>query len=242
LALLAALLLGFSLAKLREQMVETLLLDHALVAHLTGRVVSLEPRAHGVRLVLDAVRSGALQPAPRRVRVAMRAGEDFHPGQWLSLTARLDTPPPPSEPGASDLGRSLFFQSIRAVGFAYGRAHAIAAADPPSLFDRIEAGVEDLRLRMTQKIQAGIPGSLGGIASALITGERVGIQEEDEQALRDAGLAHILAIAGLHMALMGAAFSGCYGRSWRRSRSSFCVFRSRNGRRRARWRQACSIW
>ncbi|HKU54571.1 MAG TPA: ComEC/Rec2 family competence protein, partial [Rhizomicrobium sp.] len=38
---------------------------------------------------------------------------------------------------------------------------------------------------------------------ALITGERGGIAEEDEEALRDAGLAHVLAIAGLHMALMG---------------------------------------
>ena len=116
LAFLAALLLGFGLAKLREKMVETAVLDHAAVAHLTGRVVALEPREYGVRLVLDEVRSGALQPTPRRVRVALRRGKDFNPdfrpGQWLSLTARLDTPPPPSEPGASDLGRTLFFQSI----------------------------------------------------------------------------------------------------------------------------------
>jgi competence protein ComEC len=37
----------------------------------------------------------------------------------------------------------------------------------------------------------------------LITGERGGISDEDEEALRDAGLAHVLAIAGLYMALMG---------------------------------------
>jgi competence protein ComEC len=203
LALLAALLLGFGLAKLREKMVETPVLGHAVVAHLTGRIVALEPREHGIRLVLDEVRSGTLQPAPRRIRVAVLTGGDFHPGQWLSLTARLDTPPAPSEPGASDRGRSLFFQSIGAVGFSYGRPHMIVAARPPTLIERLAIGVEDLRLKMTQRIQAAIPGSLGGIASALITGERGGISEEDEEALRDAGLAHVLAIAGLHMALMG---------------------------------------
>jgi len=202
-ALLAALLLGFGLAKLRERMVETPVLDRAVVAHLTGRIVALEPREHGIRLVLDQVRSGTLNPAPRRVRIAVLTGGDFHPGQWLSMTARLDTPPAPSEPGASDLGRSLFFQSIGAVGFAYGRPHLIVAARPPTLFERLSIGVEDLRLGMTQRIQVGIPGSLGGIASALITGERGGISDEDEEALRDAGLAHVLAIAGLHMALMG---------------------------------------
>jgi competence protein ComEC len=207
LAVVAALLLGFGLAKLHETWVETPVLDHAVVAHMTGRIVSMEPRAQGLRVVLDQVRSGGLDPAPRRVRVLLRATRnyqpDFRPGQWLSLTAKLDTPPAPSEPGASDLGRSLFFQSIGAVGFAYGRAHTIVPATPPSLFERLGTGVEDLRLTMTQKIQARIPGSLGGIAAALITGERGGISEEDEDALRDAGLAHVLAIAGLHMALMG---------------------------------------
>ncbi len=203
LALLAALLLGFGLAKLRESMIATPVLGHALVAHLTGRVVSLEPREHGMRLVLDEVRSGALQPAPRRVRVALGAGGNFRPGQWLSLTARLDTPPAPSEPGASDLGRALFFQSIGAVGFAYGRAHLIVPARPPTVVQRLRQGIENLRLTMTRRIQVVLPASIGGIASALITGERGGITQEDEEALRDAGLAHVLAIAGLHMALMG---------------------------------------
>ncbi len=133
LALLAALLLGFGLAKLRESRVETQVLNHPLVAHLTGRIVSLEPREQGIRLVLDEVQSGALQPGLRRIRVALRAQNDFFPDDWLSLTVRLDTPPAPSEPGASDLGRSLFFQSIGAVGFAYGRAHTIVSAYPPGL-------------------------------------------------------------------------------------------------------------
>ena len=74
LALLAALLLGFGLAKLRERLVETPVLDHAVVAHLTGRIVALEPREHGIRLVLDQVRSGTLQSVPHRIRVAVLTG------------------------------------------------------------------------------------------------------------------------------------------------------------------------
>jgi competence protein ComEC len=49
LALLAALLLGFGLAKLRENTMATAVLDHPVVAHLTARIVSLEPRERGVR-------------------------------------------------------------------------------------------------------------------------------------------------------------------------------------------------
>jgi competence protein ComEC len=65
-------------------------------------------------------------------------------------------------------------------------------------------GVESLRAAVTARIRAQLPESQGAIASAIITGERGGIDPEDEAALRDAGLAHVLAIAGLHMALVGA--------------------------------------
>jgi competence protein ComEC len=205
LALAAALLLGFWLAKSREAAVATPVLNHPIIAHLTARIAALEPREHGVRLVLENVRSGAFLPGqtPRRVRVALRTGAMLHPGDWVSLTAKLDTPPAPVEPGAADIGRSLYFQSIGATGFVYGRARMIVPAGPPDLLQRIRQGVEDLRARMTRRIKAALPGPNGGIAAALITGTRGGIAEEDEAALRDAGLAHVLAIAGLHMALVG---------------------------------------
>jgi competence protein ComEC len=205
LALAAALLLGFGLARARETRIATPVLDHAIVAHLTARIASIEPRTRGVRLVLDEVRSGAFAPGqtPRRIRIGMQRADGLRPGDWLSLTAKLDAPPPPAEPGASDLGRALYFQSIGAVGFAYGRARPIVAARPPGFWQAASQRVEDLRLRMTLRIHAVLPGSTGGVAGALITGTRGGITQEDESALRDAGLAHVLAIAGLHMVLVG---------------------------------------
>lgn len=205
LALLAAVLLGFGLAKLRETAVANPVLDHAMVAHMTARIVTIEPREKGARLVLDEIRSGAFAPgqAPRRVRVTVLNGAEFHPGDWLSLTARLDAPAPPVAPGAGDFGRWLYFQSIGATGFAYGRARAIPPARDATLPERLSQRIEDLRVRMTARIQAGLPGSAGGIAASLITGTRGAIAEEDDAALRDAGLAHALSISGLHMALVG---------------------------------------
>ncbi|MCP5411225.1 MAG: ComEC/Rec2 family competence protein [Alphaproteobacteria bacterium] len=204
LAMAAALLLGFGLAKWREQAVATPVLDHPAIAHLTGRVDSIEPRQTGVRLVLSDVRSGVFDVAPRRVRVALRSGgAGLHAGARVSLTASLSPPPAPVEPGAADFGRAAFFQSIGAVGFVYGYAHVIPALNPASPGERLLQGIENLRARMTARIHAALPGSTGAIAAALVTGQRGGISDEDESALRDAGLAHVLAIAGLHMALVG---------------------------------------
>ncbi len=202
LGLLAALLLGFGLAKLRETAAATPVLGHMVTAHLTGRIASIEPRQTGQRLVLDNVRSGAFAGTPlRRIRLSLRGGAALRPGDWLSLTARLDSPPAPVSPGANDIGRALYFQSVGAVGFVYGRARVILPAErsAPTLSQQVET----LRGAMTRRIQAVLPGSTGGIAAALITGTRGGIAGEDEAALRDAGLAHVLAIAGLHMVLVG---------------------------------------
>jgi len=201
-ALAAALVLGFGLAKERQMTVAAPVLARTITAHLTARVVQVEPRQRGVRLVLDQPRSGAFTDVPRRIRVALRSGE-FQPGNWVSLTARLDAPPAPVAPGARDVGRELYFQSIGAVGFAFGRARTIVAAGPPDMLARMRLHVEAMRQEITRRIQAQLPGSTGGVAAALITGTRGGIAEEDEAALRDSGLAHVLAIAGLHMALVG---------------------------------------
>jgi competence protein ComEC len=56
---------------------------------------------------------------------------------------------------------------------------------------------------MTRRIAAALPGSTGGVASAVITGKRGTMAEEVKQAFRDSGLSHLLAIAGLHLGLVG---------------------------------------
>ena len=46
----------------------------------------------------------------------------------------------------------------------------------------------------------------GGIAAALVTGDRGAISEVDEEAMRRSGLAHLLSISGLHVtAVVGFA-------------------------------------
>jgi competence protein ComEC len=204
LALLAALALGFGAAKPREEAVAAPVLSQAMTLHLTGRVLSVDPAAYGSRLVVGDLRSGGFAEAvPGRARIAMRGDNKFQPGEGISLTARLLPPPGPSEPGDSDFGRAAFFQGISAVGFAYGAPIPAPLAAAPGIAARIAAQVEILREAMTARIRAALPDSEGAIASALITGERGGIEPDDEAALRDAGLAHVLAIAGLHMALVG---------------------------------------
>jgi len=204
LALLAALALGFAAAKLRADAVTAPVLAREGILHLNARIAGMEAADAGVRLILDQPVSGAFFQAPARLAVTQRGdGGGLQPGGWIGLTADLAPPRPPAEPGAADFARAAFFQRLGGNGFALGTATPAMAPWPPAWRDGLEEDIARLRWRMTQHIRAVLPGSEGAIASALITGMRGGIAEEDQAALRDAGLAHVLAIAGLHMALMG---------------------------------------
>jgi competence protein ComEC len=205
LALIAAVALGFGNAKGRELRVAAPVVPHPIVTHLTGRVVALDWGRAGLRAVLDDVRSGRLPDPPSRVRVLVRkGGEALGIGHGVDLTAQLMPPPGPAAPGDDDFARAAYFAGVGAVGFVFGAPGIAPLPHAPTLWERISGLVETMRAAMTARIRAQLPDSEGAIASAIITGERGGIDPDDEAALRDAGLAHVLAIAGLHMALVGA--------------------------------------
>lgn len=204
-ALLAALLIGFSLAKYRTDSVAGAILGHRAFSIIEGQVVSLELRGKGVRAILNLQRATRFKPReyPRKVRVFIRTGgATLVPGNRVRVRAILLPPPEPAAPGAYDFGRSAYFQQIGAVGFAYGKPQLLPA-EHSGLSDRIRIGIQGLRWRISNRIRSALPGSTGSIAASLITGDRGGISEDDQTALRDAGLAHVLAISGLNMALVG---------------------------------------
>jgi competence protein ComEC len=207
LAAIAAIAFGFALAKARTEMVSAPVLAHKLgPVGLDGRIESAELHGKGIRFVLGAIRAKHLTPetTPARIRLSVRAETPLPPpGSWVHVTAVLMPPPAPAAPGAYDFGRAAYYLRLGGVGYAYGRPKPLAPAAAPGVIDRWHLFVETLRTRMTARIHEVLPGSTGGIASALITGDRAAISDADEQALRDAGLAHVLAIAGLHMALVG---------------------------------------
>ncbi len=212
---LVAVALGFAAAQLQTWMVAAPVLAHRLgPAVVTGRLVSVDPLPEGARLVIapSAItdgRAGDLdaQHLPARLRVRLRRGDaGVVPGDWISLRAMLMPPPAPAMPGAYDFERRAWFDRLGAVGYAFGTPQRIdpPAGAGPSIWSH---AIEALRNAVTRRIRAALPDANGAIAAAIIAGETHAIAPEDEGAFRDAGLAHILVIAGLHMGMVaGIAF------------------------------------
>ncbi|MDP2618807.1 MAG: ComEC/Rec2 family competence protein [Hyphomicrobiales bacterium] len=202
---------GMGLAKLRADMVAAPVLGETLVSALiTGWVETAEARRDGrLRLQLRVAGISRLDPeeTPRRVLVSLRQGVSaaFAPGDAVRLRAFVQPPPPAPAPGAYDFARTAYFEGIGGVGVAHGTPESWAEAPPAPLLSAANAAIDRLRAGVAARIRASLAGEAGILATALITGLRAGIPEDILESLRASGLAHILAISGLHMTLMAGS-------------------------------------
>ncbi|OYU13867.1 MAG: competence protein ComEC [Alphaproteobacteria bacterium PA4] len=115
------------------------------------------------------------------------------------MRAALAPPAGAAVPGGYDFARRAWFAGIGATGFPMGRLAITAPAPPPA---GALAWLEAARSRLTARIRAAVPGEAGALASAFVTGDQGAIPLETAAAMRDAGLAHLLSISGLHIAVI----------------------------------------
>lgn len=206
---LAAVLAGLALADWRTRTVAAPVLARETgPVDVTGRLVRLSPLAPaGHRAVIAPEELGGLaaRQIPARIRVNIRTRiADVRPGDQVRIRAGLRPPPGPVAPGAFDFARQAWFDRLGAVGYAVGPLQRAPPA-PGGAAPGLSGALERLRMRLTTAIRDALPPTQGAVAAALMTGERGAIPPPVMAAMRDAGLAHLLAISGLHMALFAGA-------------------------------------
>lgn len=169
----------------------------------TGSVGTVQTLPQGLRVTLSGVvldeGPGIL---PRDIRLRLRKDDPLHPspGDRVRVRALLRAPSAPAYPGAWDFQRDAYFSGLGGSGFAIGPAERLHGADRAPVFATLRADME-------QRVAAALPGSVGAIAAALITGGQSAIAPEAMAAMRDSGLAHLLSVSGLHIAIvMGLGF------------------------------------
>lgn len=205
LLLLACFTGGMATAKLRTQRVAAPIapaMSEPTV--IEAWVVDVDsPGANGARIVVAPawVRGLAPEATPIRLRATVR-GTPPRPGEAVRLFAILNPPPAPASPGAYDFARGAFFERMGGVAFALGETR-LANLSPPPWRVRMEMRINAMRFALAERIVARLGPRTGGVAAAMTTGHETWIGEEDQQAMRDSGLAHILSISGLHMAIVG---------------------------------------
>lgn len=197
---------GSLAAKVRSDRVAApVMAGERIVRRVEGFVVDVvSPGAGGPRVLIAPVAVSGLAPerTPRRIRVTIGENETPAPGQAIRLRAMLGPPPPPAAPGAYDFARDAWFDSIGGVGFVIGDVGP-ARLDPAPLRLRLSMAVNAFRWSLAQRLLVRMGPSSGGIGAAMVTGHEAWIAEDQTESMRASGLAHILSISGLHMAIVG---------------------------------------
>lgn len=201
-------LAGFGAAKLRTAAVA------GPVAPAMGHPVTIQgwvvdmanPGQSGPRVLIAPVAVEGLRPdqIPDRIRITLRAeAATPRPGEAISVLSLLNPPPAPAVPGGYDFARDAFFDSIGGVGFALTPiAPAQLATEPPARL-KLKMRINALRWSLAEQIVAIMGPETGGLAAAMVTGHKAHISAEQTEHMRGAGLAHLIAISGLHMAIVG---------------------------------------
>lgn len=171
------------------------------VAALEGTVIERDERpADGrVRLTLATREPGSARAIRVRINVPLDSvGANAPEGSVVRLRARLMPPAPPLLPGGYDFARAAWFSGLSATGSALGPVTIVHPGEPGGVWSRAQD-------RLSEHVRSRLDGTPGALAAAFASGDRGAIAEDDDRAMRDAGLAHLLSISGLHVSAVIAA-------------------------------------
>ncbi|NHN89726.1 ComEC/Rec2 family competence protein [Acetobacter conturbans] len=179
---------------------------------LTGRVQAVDvlparsdDATMGRRVTLAGVRfetwlDEGMPPLRRTLRVRLKDDDALliGPGDELRLRALLEAPSFPVMPGTRDLQREAWFRGEAGTGRALGFVSRVGEEG-----NRLSLStLERLREAVSSRIRAVLPGVDGAMASTLLAGISSAIPATDREAFAASGLAHLLAVAGLHLGIV----------------------------------------
>ena len=166
----------------------------------------------GVSITIDVARLDARRDPrryQRRCQASLTVAGDLAPasvrmwrgGRMVRVTASLREPTIYLDPGVPDERRALLRRGIALVGTVKsarpGGGHRAGSA--------IDERAAAIRIWSRQAIASAIgrwSTRSGGVAAAIVIGDRTGLAQDDERLLQEAGTYHVIAISGGNIAVL----------------------------------------
>lgn len=200
--LAACFVLGFVLAKTNADGADSAMIEASTGAIIVeGTVSDIERSTDRTRIRLDDT---MILGVSRSIRLRLDQADRRIPaiGDRIAVRALVFPPPGPALPGAYDFRRKSYFDGLDGTGVALAPMTVVAEDRGRSVLE----WAANARRKIRTRINASIDQPAASIAVALLTGDRSGMPAVIYDQLRDAGLAHLLAISGLHVGLVAGFF------------------------------------
>ncbi|MBO4520380.1 MAG: ComEC family competence protein [Alphaproteobacteria bacterium] len=186
---------GFFLTQVRTRALSAPRIKYPLSAvQIAGTVEDVSDFSEGAQVTVGNVKIKSLAgwKTPRKIRLTLPENVPVpQTGDEIEAVAYLSAPKNPVTPTGFDAARQLYFKKIGAVGSLEGNIQIVKPAKTSPLRDKIN-----------KRIDTVLPDDTQGIAKALVTGGSKSVPSDIVQTYRNAGIAHILAVSGLHMSLL----------------------------------------
>lgn len=174
-------------------------------------VIALERLRYSGKSTLDVVHGNVL------LRLQGAWPKEYLPGDTLAVRAELRRPASYKTPGGFDYARHLARENIWVTGFVRSPRLLQKVDSSPSLICKLRYLPERIRTTLGRHIDMTVGRETSAIYRAILLGDRSRVDDATLEAFKGSGTMHILAISGLHMAVIGfltyTSFSYLLGRS-----------------------------
>ncbi|ETP72635.1 ComEC/Rec2-related protein [Lachnospiraceae bacterium JC7] len=123
-----------------------------------------------------------------------------YPGQQVEIYGKMIPPEKVHNEGEFDFG--LYYRTIGISGSMYGDRLKVTGGEP----EPFKAGLQKIRMKLCDILDVIAEAEDSGIYKALLAGEKSAMDKEIRELYQRNGIAHILAVSGLHLSIIGAGF------------------------------------
>lgn len=121
-------------------------------------------------------------------------------GNEVCITGKVRLFQTPSNEGQFDEKQ---YYEVLGIDFALSGCQGTVTDRSYSLYRQ---WLYQLRRRFSKGLEAGLPEKYAGVMQAMLLGEKGGMDRELKELYQQSGIAHILAISGLHITFLGMGF------------------------------------
>lgn len=208
-AALFTFVLGFNAAQLETRMLAKPMLDRQMgPVGVTGRLMYTEVMPQGVRLTLKDLQINRLdqEHTPYKIRIKLNnktLSDVPSTGSIINLWAQIGPFSDPVMPGANDFRWQAYFKQLGGLGWSYSSIKLVdPAPESKSWRDSFYLFFEQARLALAQHVYERLSGDVAAMTAARLNGEQSAISKPVIEAMRIAGLAHLLSTSGFHVTIM----------------------------------------
>ncbi len=193
-------LIGYGAIVFRVQNIKNTQLNHTIQGRVTAEVAEVEIRGNEKKLLLNKIKflDSAINKNIKKIKIVIRTKlHNIKNKDRIIANVNLMPPPIPVLPGSFDYARYAFFNDIDGIGYAMGNVKVIQRSDINTF-----STIAKLKEVISKSFYDNMEAKNAAIASALFLGNTKKIDINTYDNIRISGIAHLLAISGMHVALV----------------------------------------